>query len=306
MKICFPTTNRVHLSRQKLLLEELAKDNEVVIADISHVAENETMANVAAAYAIEFNKYLERTKPDLVIIRGDRYEQLPLAMCCAYRQIPIAHIEGFDLSGVIDNRVRYAISYLSEFHFVTNDDSYKRAKNMGFKNVWNFGSLDCEYAMSVDGARTTKKPYLVVLYHPVPNERPEAILEALEAFKNDYDLIGIKSNHDYGKQLYSEEFSPDEFIRLLRGAKCLIGNSSAGIKEAGVLGTPVVNIGERQANRLRPKNVRDCKCETEDIKNAIEEQLKHGTYPISFLYYKPETSVKIAETIYNYLSKTKC
>src|SRR3990167_5278240 len=141
MKICFPQTNRAH-QRQKLLLDELAKDNEVVIADISHVAENETMANVAAAYAVEFNKYLEKVKPDLVLIRGDRFEVLPLAMCCAYREIHIAHIEGFDLSGAIDNKVRYAISYLADYHFVTNEDSYKRAVDMGFKNVWNFGSLD--------------------------------------------------------------------------------------------------------------------------------------------------------------------
>src|SRR3990167_1999842 len=286
MKICCPTTNRVHLPRQKLLLEELAKDNEVVIADISHVAENETMANVAAAYAVEFNKYLESTKPDLVLIRGDRYEQLSLTMVTAYRGIPIAHIEGFDLSGVIDNKVRYAVSYLSDYHFVTNEESYTRAKNMGFENVWNFGSLDCEYAMSVGGARTAKKPYMVVLYHPVSNERPEAIVGALEAFKNDFDLVGIKSNHDYGKQLYSEEFAPDKFIQLLRGAKCLIGNSSAGIKEASVLGTPVVNVGERQANRLRPKNVRDCKCETEDIQDAIKYQLEHR-YAMDFTYYQP-------------------
>src|SRR3990167_2689556 len=284
MKICFPTTNRVHLSRQKLLLEELAKDNEVVIADISHVAENETMANVAAAYAIEFNKYLERTKPDCVLIRGDRAEILPLAMPSVYREIPIAHIEAGDLSGTWDNKIRFSISHLADIHFATNTEAEERLRIMDFKNVWNFGSLDCEYAIAVNGARTTKKPYLVVLYHPVPNERPEAILEALGPFKNDYDLIGIKSNHDYGKQLYSEEFSPDEFIRLLRGAKCLIGNSSAGIKEAGVLGTPVVNIGERQANRLRPKNVRDCKCETEDIQDAIKYQLEHR-YAMDFIYY---------------------
>ena len=292
-KILFPTFNRVHEARQKLLLNELAKDFEIHVT--TYGEKDLDMANVAVDIASKFQNALNTIKPDLALLRGDRFEMLVPAMLCAYNRIPIAHIEGFDLSGAIDNKVRYAVSYLSDYHFVTNDESYRRALAMGFNNVWNFGSLDCEYAMEISGVMQNK-PYVVVLYHQVPNERPGAVLEALEPFKNDYQIFGIKSNRDYGQSTYKEEYAPNEFIRLLRGAKCLIGNSSAGIKEASVLCLPVVNIGERQANRVKPPNVKDCKCEKQDIEYAIKYQLDHR-YPISTLYYKPYASKNISEII---------
>jgi len=254
------------------------------------------MVEVAGAYAVAFGKYLRKVRPGLVLIRGDRYEQLPLAMCAAYLQIPIVHLEGFDLSGAIDNKVRYAISHLSDYHFVTNEGSYKRAKDMHFENVWNCGSLDVEYAMSVKGDSVRERPYVMVLCHSMPNERPGAVLGAVETFK-EYDVLGIRGNSDYGKSYGIEEYRPDEFIRLLRGASCIVGNSSAGIKEAGILGTPVVNVGSRQSNRLKTENVLDVPCETDVIKKAIEIQLNHGRYSSDLTYYQPNTSFETAKII---------
>ena len=295
-KIIFPTFNRVHEARQKLLLNELAKDFEI---HVTTYGEKELkMSEVAVDIASKFQNALDLIKPDLALIRGDRFEMLVPAMLCAYNGIPIAHIEGFDLSGLVDNKVRYAVSYLSDYHFVTNQDSYQRAMAMGFKNVWNFGSLDCEYAMEIEGSRISKKPYLVVLWHSLPSENGSSLLEALEAFSDEYEVVGIKGNKDYSREsTYKEEYSQEEFIKLLRGAKCLIGNSSAGIKEASVLGLPVVNIGERQANRLKPKNVKDCQCEKDKIEYAIKYQLEHGTYPLDFTYFQTGTSKKISEVI---------
>ena len=294
-KVIFPTFNRVHEARQKLLLDELYKNFKVCITIYSK--KDMSMSEVAVDIAGKFQLALDSEKPDLALIRGDRYEMLIPAMLCAYNKIPIIHIEGFDLSGVIDNKVRYAISYLSDYHFVTNEDSYNRAKSMGFENVWNFGSLDVEYARSVTrhNAPESTKPYILVLYHPVPGEDEFELFQALESFK-DYQIKGIKSNRDYGKQTYTEEYGPEEFIKLLRGTSCLVGNSSCGIKEAPALGISVVNVGERQANRLRPESVKDCKCEKKEIENMIEYQLKHK-YEHSDLYFKPETSKRITEAI---------
>jgi len=302
MKIAFISSNRCH-QRQKLLLDELRKHFEVVIGNAE--IEEGNMGQIASAMTSATYSFLKHHKPDLVLVRGDRSEQLSVAMMAAYMNTPIAHLEGFDLSGVIDNKVRYAISYLSDFHFVTNSESYKRAKSMNFEKVWDFGSLDVEYAISVadrspkiaPGSEEAPKvdKYLMVLYHPILNEDKGQVYKALESF-SDYKIIGVKSNKDYGDQTYIEEYSPEEFIRLLKGASCLVGNSSAGIKEAPALGVNVCNIGERQANRLKPENVRNCKCEKEDIEYAINYQLNHKLEP-STLYYKPDTSKKIAEVI---------
>lgn len=281
-KILFPITNRVHEARQKLLLRELARKNSVKIVRLSTPSKD--MGSVSSSYAVHFNKFIKQEKPDLVIIRGDRYEQLPLAMVSAYNGIPIAHIEGFDLSGVIDNRVRYAISNLSDYHFVTNEDSYNRARSMGFEHVWNYGSLDCEYALEASkSARRREKPYILALYHPIQTESPEPVIRALEHF--DIEVIGIKSNSDYGKALYQEEYSPQQFIHLLDGATCLVGNSSAGLKESSILGVPVVNIGERQMNRTRPSNVVDVPCDEDAIVAGITWQIRHGRYQRDTTYY---------------------
>jgi UDP-N-acetylglucosamine 2-epimerase (hydrolysing) len=292
MKIIFPCSNRVHLSRQKLLLKELSKKNEVKIVYLSTPAQD--MGDVAGSYAVKFNKYIKEYKPDLIIIRGDRFEVLPLVMTARYNNIPIAHIEGFDLSGVIDNQVRYAVSYLSDYHFVTNDDSYRRAMAMGFNNVWNFGSLDCEYALSVHDS-FTEKPYILVLYHPIDGEDEAEVIKAAKSFK--MPIAGIKSNKDYGRGLYKEEYTPGQFIQILTNASVLVGNSSAGIKEASILGIPTVNIGQRQMNRLRGKNVKDCECNEKDIKYFIQYQLDHGRYGPDYTYYKPNASKLIAEKI---------
>lgn len=289
--ILFPITNRVHEARQKTLLRELALHHKVKVVRLSTPSND--MGAVSATYALNFQKFIKAEKPDLVLIRGDRYEQLPLAMVAAYSGIPIAHIEGFDLSGVIDNKVRYAISNLSDYHFVTNEDSYNRARSMGFEHVWDYGSLDCEYALDASkSARKDEKPYIVALYHPIGTESPVPVLSALEHF--DYKIYGIRSNGDYGKTLYTEEYKPDEFVRLLDGATCLVGNSSAGLKESSILGVPVVNIGERQMNRTRPSNVIDVPCEEEAIVAGIQWQMKHGTYERDMTYYKPNASKNIA------------
>ena len=297
-KILFPATSPIHIARNQLLLNELKKDFEVHIAEYSQ--KDMSMSEIACDITPKFKVALDKIKPDFVLARGDRFEILPLVVLSAYSNIPVIHLEGFDLSGVIDNRVRYAISYLSDVHFVTNKESYNRAKSMGFENVWNLGSLDVEYSEAIQAPIKSVKPYIMVMYHPVPNEPYNAVLEAVERFKDRFDIIGIKSNHDYGKSMYQEYYSPEKFIELLKGASCVVGNSSALIKECSRLKIGVVNVGDRQANRLKSENVRDCKCKKEDIEDSIEYQLSHSYEP-SNIYYQPETSVKIASVITSFL-----
>ena len=297
MKLLFPVTNRVHEARQKLLLDELSKSFEIHICNYGE--KDMSMTELAVDISAKFKDALEKIKPDVALIRGDRFEQLPLAMLCVYAGVPIVHLEAGDLSGVIDNKVRYAISHLADLHFATNSESEDRLLRMGFEKVYNYGSLDVEYALEC--SQTLKiapgEEYLLVLYHEIPGEDRHELDQALDNVR--IRKIDIKGNSDY-KQGQGEEYPPQEFIGLLKNALCVIGNSSAGIKECSILGTPVVNIGSRQKNRLKTPNVLDIECMAEGIHQAIKYQLNVGHYEPSGVYYQPDTSKRIAQEIINF------
>ena len=295
-KICFPCTSPIHLARNQLLLEKLKENFEVHIAEYSQ--KEMSMSEIACDITPKFKVALDKIKPDLVLIRADRAELLPCTALSVYSGYKVAQLEAGDLSGVVDNKVRFAISHLSDYHFTTNEDSQNRMLSMGFKNVWNCGSLDCEYALSVKPLKLRSKPYILCLWHPTPNEDSNALYEAIKAFENDFQIVGIRGNHDYGeKSQYQEFYKPDEFINLLRYASCVVGNSSCLIKECSALGVQSVLVGDRQKNRLRPHNVLDVACEKELIKFGIEYQLKHGHYLEDRTYLRPNTSQEIARII---------
>src|SRR3954464_10239914 len=148
-----------------------------VIEGGNHVA----MAKTACLTALEFTNGIHAADPDIVVICGDRFEQLAIAMAAAYLNRTIAHIEGGDVTGSIDESVRHAITKLSHLHFVTNDDAQRRVLAMGEdpRYVFNTGSLDVELAARVDRAIDNDlvnshgvgdrvditQPFLVVVQH---------------------------------------------------------------------------------------------------------------------------------------------
>lgn len=368
--ICFPIMNRVHYARQIYLLERLKKDPDIdlqlvvggsvllekygdrfdsaikksdfhtndtpylynVIDGGTHIA----MAKTAGLTALEFANSLNKLNSDIVLIRGDRFEQLAIAMTAAYMNKTIAHIEGGDVTGTIDESVRHAITKLSHIHFVTNEPARIRVIQMGENPsmVFNVGSPDVEFV-----ARMTKKvnpvfltqrgtghnvdihkPYLMVMFHPVTTDahnraHAEILLEAIDRLN--MQAIWFWPNNDAGTneiakaiRVYREvgkithnkikfvtDVSPEEFSMLLNRAACLVGNSSAGFKECSYLGVPVVNIGSRQQGRLRGAHIMDAACDRTAITSAIKRQIVHGHYPQSDLYYKPDSSKKIVEIL---------
>jgi len=367
-KICFPIMNRVHYARQKYLLDLLQADPRIhlqvvvggsallekygerfvpaleqsgfrvddalynVIEGGNHIA----MAKTAALTALEFSNSLYKLNPDIVLVRGDRFEQLAVAMVAAYVNKTVAHIEGGDVSGTIDESVRHAITKLAHIHLVTNEDARRRVIQMGERpaSVFNVGSPDVEFAArekkKIDAALWRSigtghdidftKPYLMVMYHPVTTETDnkgpaEALLSAVD--KLNMQTVWFWPNSDAGtneiakairkwregkkiknkKIKFVTDVLPEDFIALLRGASVLAGNSSSGIKEASYLGVPVVNIGTRQGSRLRGPHVRDVGNDTNAIHAAIRAQLKHGPYPSSNLYYQPNTSERIVDIL---------
>lgn len=295
-----------------------------------------TMAKTAGLTALEFANSLHKLDPDIVLIRGDRFEQLAIAMVAAYLNKTIAHIEGGDVTGTIDESVRHAITKLSHIHFVTNEDARKRVIKMGEnpKMVFNVGSPDVEFVSlnkkkfdsdAVNNRGTGHvidfaKPFIVVMQHPVTTETNnrehiETLLEVVDGLN--MQAVWFWPNSDAGTnemakaiRVYREtgklknnkirfvtDILPEDFISLLRKSSCLVGNSSAGIKESSYLGVPVVNIGTRQLGRLRGPNVRDVGYGRKEIMDGITSQCAHGRYASSNLYFKPRTSKKIVEVL---------
>jgi UDP-hydrolysing UDP-N-acetyl-D-glucosamine 2-epimerase len=367
-RVCFPITSRAYYGRCQLLLKKLhehpgielelmlggsilldkysrhiADDIETggftisaslfnVIEGGNHVA----MAKTACLTALEFTNGFHAADPDLVVICGDRFEQLAIAMAAAYLNKTIAHIEGGDVTGSIDESVRHAITKLAHIHFVTNEDAERRVLAMGEdpKYVFNTGSLDVEVASQAGRAITSAvvnsygvgheldvtRPFLLVIQHPVTTEAAnrrhlEETLRAVSAL--DMPAIWIWPNpdagtgemaeslrhfreqagHAAGKMRFITDVPVNEFIALLRIAACLVGNSSAGIKEGSFLGTPVVNIGARQQGRLHAENVAHVGYDEDEIVEAVGRQVSHGPYAPSHIYYREGTSQAMVDLL---------
>jgi len=367
-RVCFPITSRAYYGRSQLLIRKLhshpgidlqlmlggsilldkysqhiADDIEKggfsistsyfnVIEGGNHVA----MAKTACLTALEFTNGFHSIDPDIVVICGDRFEQLAIAMAAAYLNKTIAHIEGGDVTGSIDESVRHAITKLAHIHFVTNADAERRVQAMGEdpRYVFNTGSLDLEVASQVRIALTNEqvnshgvghsvditRPFLMVIQHPVTTEADnrahlETTMRAIAAI--DMPAIWFWPNADAGTGEMSESIRHfrehhaaitdkirfitnvpvDEFIGLLRLTACLVGNSSAGIKECSYFGTPVVDIGARQQGRLHGEHVTHAPYDADAIARAIRAQLHHGVYPSSSVYYKPDASQTIVDLL---------
>ena len=367
-RICFPLTSRAYYGRSQLLLRKLhahpdlelelmlggsilldkysrhiAEDVEAggftIAASLFNVIEggnHVAMAKTACLTALEFTNSLYTLDPDVVVISGDRFEQLAIAMAAAYLNKTIAHIEGGDVSGSIDESVRHAITKLAHIHFVTNGDAHRRVLAMGEdpQYVFNAGSLDVEWAAAVNTDISTEtlngfgvgsqvdvaRPFLMVIQHPVTTEPDNRLhLEATFRALADLDIpvVWFWPNPDAGtgemaetlrhfrehhetaieRMRFITDLPADQFIALLKRASCLVGNSSAGIKECSYLGTPVVDIGGRQLGRLSTQNVVHVGYDAGDIRNAVRAQLGHGPYVASHVYHRPGASQSIVDVL---------
>ena len=290
----------MHQARQQLLLHQLSKYFDVDVKD--YRSPYADILGTTANMADYFQGVLTNNHYDLVLIRGDRFEVLPIAMMASYRGFRVAHLEGGDVSGAIDNKVRKAITALADIHFATNKESYARLIAMGTDPDWTFnlGSLDVEYANSIVKKEKPSKQYVMLCHHAMEGEDPALIEKIIrEEFKG--KLIVIKSNSDNGTPYGTEEYEPKEYLNLLANASCLVGNSSSFIKEASIFGVPVVNVGSRQVHRLKSHNVKDVPFQEYQIRQTFKMQLQ-AKYEPSYLYYQAGTSSKIAEKINEFLS----
>ena len=289
------------------------------------------------------NEVLAEIMPDALLIAGDRYETFAMAVATFYRNIPIAHIFGGDLSqgGHMDDSVRHAATKLAHIHFTTNQDSYQRVIGLGEEKwrVHNVGSpfvdtvLAGEYASPLEIKENLElnlgKPFILFTQHPVTTEPDDAyrqVKESLEALKklkiqtiitypcNDLGseaIIGaIKEYLNVSHFIVRKSLGQRLYIGCLKLSACVAGNSSSGLMETPIFKVPCVNIGTRQAGRLRSTNVIDAGYNQVDIKKATKkaitdrnflDQVRRCENP----YGEGNTSKKIAAILKQMLSNNK-
>ncbi len=335
------TNSSANLAKYGDLLNIIKKDKLKITASIYSVVEGETpqtMAKSAGLIILELSSLLEKLKPDIVLTIADRFETLPIATAASYMNIPIAHTQGGEQTGSIDESVRHATTKLSQIHFPSTLKSKKNLIKMGEdkKNIYLTGcpSLDLipkkitkidknffkKYA-HVGSLVNYKEPYIVILQHPVTTEYKNArsqIMETIAAIKKiDIQVIWLWPNVDAGsddiskairtyrensnpkKVVFFKNFNPTDFIKLIYNSKCFVGNSSAAIREGSYLGVPAVNIGSRQANREKSSNIIDVNYNATKILKAIKYQINHGKYKKSLLYGNRDAGKKISNIIKN-------
>ncbi|MEP1094452.1 MAG: UDP-N-acetylglucosamine 2-epimerase [Cyclobacteriaceae bacterium] len=245
--------------------------------------------------------YVNENEPDLIVIHGDRVEALAGAIVGALNNILVAHIEGGEVSGTIDELIRHSVSKLSHVHFVANDLARKRLIQMGEieESVFTIGSPDVDIMLSKKllPLGQVKKYYQIefttygiVLFHPVTTDKKNfgkyssQLVDALVKSKSNF--IVIYPNNDMGSSDIRRAYSVLEgndhfkifpsvrfeyFLVLLKHAMCIVGNSSAGIREAPYYGVPTINIGSRQDKRSDNKSILNTSYETDSILDAINE-----------------------------------
>ncbi len=289
-----------------------------------------TMAKSVGIGMVRITDELLRLRPDIVLINGDRFEMMAVAIAATYLNIPIAHHEGGDVSGSIDESVRHAITKFSHVHLTATERSRGRVLQMGEnpRFVFCVGSPTIDALKAIDFQKREQilpginpdQPYLLVLVHPVTTEGDEqnrhavmSILEVVERLQMPVALIAGNSDaysrivgpmivawKDRKHPAYAavtKLLRPDRFARLLSGAACAIGNSSSFIREGAYLGTPAVLVGSRQRGRECGKNVREVAADPDVIEFAVREQLAHGRYPSDLMFGDGNAGKRIIEIL---------
>lgn len=247
-----------------------------------------------------FSPFLKRFKPDLVMIHGDRIEPLACALSSLLNNFLVAHIEGGEVSGTVDEMLRHAISKISQIHLVSNKIAKKRLIQMGEnkKNIFIVGSPDVDIILSdlLPSLSKVKKRYeinfdkfAIAVIHPVTTSLKNLEKEAKIFFrslkKTKKNFIIIYPNNDHGSKIILNEISKykscknfkifpsirfEYYLTLLKNSSFIIGNSSSGIMEAPYYGVSTINIGDRQKNRLQSKLILNTQFSEKKILSSIK------------------------------------
>jgi UDP-N-acetylglucosamine 2-epimerase (hydrolysing) len=253
------------------------------------------------------SRFAREYKPNMIVVHGDRVETLAGAIVGALENILVAHVEGGEVSGTIDESMRHAVSKLANLHFVSNRQAKNRLVKMGedSKNIFVIGSPDIDVMLgllpSLDAAKRRYgikfRNYAIAILNPdtINPVKPWHFFNTLIDYKINY--IVIMPNNDTGSDeiftvLESHKSYPcfktfssirfEYFLTLLKNAQFIIGNSSVGVREAPIYGVPCINVGTRQKNRNKDKFIINIGIEMKQMQRVIKEALKMKRRPKMF------------------------
>ena len=323
------------------VLEIIKSDGFEPDATVHSIVEGETpttMAKSTGMAIMELATLFENLKPDIVLTVADRFETIATAVAASYMNISLAHTQGGEVTGSIDESVRHAVTKFSHIHFPATEKSAENLVRMGEdpETVFWTGcpSMDviAELDLSLPGdifetykgvgpQLNPSEPYIVVLQHPVTTEYGKGfdqINETIRAIEVvNMQTVWLWPNVDAGSddiskglRVYREKKNPDfvhfyrnfsveDYARLIENSECVIGNSSSALREGSFLGVPAVSIGTRQSGREHGDNVIWTDYNSKEIVAAIRKQLDHGKYAASQLYGNGNAGKRIAEHLAN-------
>lgn len=298
---------------------------------------NDNLLHAMSEVQNVFSEYFSSNKIDLLMILGDRYEMLPIAISAAMQRLPILHVHGGEATFAnYDEFIRHSITKMSLYHFTSTEEYRRRVIQLGENpaRVYYLGSLGAENCLDIDINNVPeavidlpKKRYFVVLFHPEtltlesPLRQTNQILEAVDKH-TDYQFVFIGSNADthsdvirtrvkdyvasHDNAVYFENLHTDAYHYLLKNAIGLVGNSSSGIIEAPSLGIYTINIGNRQDGRVRGDSVIDVKCDSREIASAMDEVISRGADArFDNPYYKDHAAKNYYDTTKEILKNLK-
>ena len=291
------------------------------------------MAQASARCTSGIAEALDDIKPDLVLITVDRVETLASITAASLMNFPIAHIQGGEVTGTIDESIRHAVTKLSHIHFPATQDAAQRIINMGEKKEYVFNT-GCPYIDEINSMEAvdvgilgekygfnSEKKLVIFTQHSVTTEFEESLTQveetilALENF-SEVQIICFFSNTDAGGKKIIDRIGEQanfikipnmlstDFLSLMSHSSLMIGNSSAGIREAPSFKLPVINIGTRQNGRLRAANVIDVNHNSLEIKEAItkclyNEEFKNSLKELVNPYGVGNAAIQIVDVLEN-------
>ncbi|MEY2827512.1 MAG: hypothetical protein RLZZ183_631 [Actinomycetota bacterium] len=292
----------------------------------------ESMAKTTGLAIIELSTIFSKINPDYVVSVADRFETLGTVIAASYMNIPVIHTQGGEISGSIDESVRHACTKLSHIHFPATFSAGKVIEQLGEnpENIFVTGCPSIDIAKStseipiydvlkkyngVGIGIDFSKPYLLISQHPVTTDYKNSSSQAIKTIdavvKLGIQTIWLWPNIDSGSDSISKvlrehrekeksskitfyrNFSAEDYIRVLRSAVCILGNSSSGIRESAYLGVPSVVIGDRQLGREHAHNVKFTNYDSEQIIETTRMQILHGKYESSDLFGDGSSGVKM-------------
>lgn len=288
----------MHMMRRygetRIEVKKFAKEG---VFEFFNQREGDSLDYILSKTILGLSDYLQENHQDLVVIHGDRIETLAASVVCGIRNLRSCHIEGGELSGTIDESIRHCSTKFCTAHFVSNKEAEKRVLLLGESpdRIFNIGSpeLDMHAVDSGVEIEEVKKRYEIyfqdygiVIFHPVTTEidsikkQAKSLFDALNL--SDRNYVVISPNNDPGsgeifsiiEQLPKQRFKIipsmrfSHFSELMKNASIMIGNSSAGVREAPFLGLASINIGTRQNKRVSENQI--CNCNAESINELIE------------------------------------